>query len=59
MVLHYADKRLRQITTMNKPFSRLVIVVLRDPSQLPPVGSSSLWIDICTNEDLLEYLLYL
>jgi hypothetical protein len=57
-ILHYVDRRLRQITTVNKPFGGLVLVLFGDPGQLPPVGSNSLWINISTNEDLLGYLLY-
>ena len=41
-VLHYIDKRLRQIMTVDKLFSRLVVVLIRDLGQLPLVGSNSL-----------------
>ena len=43
---------------MNKPFSRLVVVLMGGPGQLPPVGLNSLQINISRNEDLFGYLLY-
>ena len=58
-LLYRVDKRLRQITTVNKPFGGLVVILIGDPGQLPPVGQNSLWIDICKEpEDIYGYALY-
>ena len=41
-MLFYTDKRLRQITIVNKPFGGVVMVLIRDLGQLPPLGSNNL-----------------
>ena len=40
---------------VDKHFGRLVVVILGNPVQLPPVGLNSLWIDICKDEDLCRF----
>lgn len=41
--LHHMDMRLRQIMVTPEPFGGIVIVLLGDPAQLPPVKANCLW----------------
>ena len=42
-LLSFIDKRLKQIMHNQKPFGGLVIVLVGDPGQLPPVNGNCLW----------------
>jgi hypothetical protein len=41
--LHFANERLKQIMCSDLPFGGLVVVLVGDPAQLPPVKGKCLW----------------
>ena len=53
--LHQIDCRLKEIAGSTKPFGGLVVVVFDDPGKLPPASMSTMWIDICQEDDLLGF----
>ena len=57
--LFYISDRLSQILLDDSPFGGIVVVLVGDPAQLPPVGGNPLWHN-CTRQahDLNGYLLY-
>ena len=57
-MLSYADKWLKQITMVNKPFGELVVIMFRGPGQLLPAGANSLWVDICKEDHLPGFTLH-
>ena len=54
-VSHQIDRRLKEIAGSTKRFGRLAVVMFGDPGQLPPVNMSTMWIDICHEDDLLGF----
>lgn len=57
-MLYQIDRILSDILCNENPFVGLVIVLVGDPAQLPPVGGNSLWVDISSGVDLVGYSLF-
>ena len=53
--LHFVNKRLKQIKHNDNDFGGMLVLLVGDPGQLPPVAGTSLWDDKASNSELDTY----
>ena len=53
--LHYVNKRLKQIKHNENDFGGMLVLLVGDPGQLPPVAGTAVWDDKNSNSELDTY----